>query len=215
MEPATGDVRWVVVVPVKRLEIAKTRLEHFAGRRRAELALAFALDTIAAAMACAAVGDVVVVTDDERVAGPAAGLGCLVVPDLPGEGLNAALVYGAAAAAERFPAARPAALSADLPALRPAELTWALDAAAATTAAFVSDVARSGTTMLAAGDATTFRPRFGAGSRAAHLAEGAVELVDGPLESVRRDVDTESDIQQARLLGLGPRSDRLVTELLG
>ena len=48
-----GAVRWSVVVPVKRLDVAKSRL-YAAGRPRpehAELALALALDTVAAAVA--------------------------------------------------------------------------------------------------------------------------------------------------------------------
>ena len=50
----TWSVRWSVVVPVKRLASAKTRLRDPVGRpgrAHAELALALALDTVAAARA--------------------------------------------------------------------------------------------------------------------------------------------------------------------
>ncbi|NKY79677.1 2-phospho-L-lactate guanylyltransferase, partial [Nocardiopsis dassonvillei] len=44
--------RWSLVVPVKRLGRAKTRLAPVAGGRREDLALAIACDTVAAARAC-------------------------------------------------------------------------------------------------------------------------------------------------------------------
>ena len=55
---------WAVVVPVKRLELAKTRLSVRPELRR-ELALAMATDTVAACRHTDGVVDVVVVTDDE------------------------------------------------------------------------------------------------------------------------------------------------------
>ncbi|MDQ3664624.1 MAG: 2-phospho-L-lactate guanylyltransferase, partial [Actinomycetota bacterium] len=57
---------WCVLVPVKRLDLAKTRLGAVAGRRRADLALAVAADTASAALACPVVRRVVAVTDDVR-----------------------------------------------------------------------------------------------------------------------------------------------------
>ena len=51
---------WAVVVPVKRLELAKTRLTQYAGDHRERLASAFAADTVAAALACPAVAGVLV-----------------------------------------------------------------------------------------------------------------------------------------------------------
>ena len=78
-------------------------------------------------------------------------LGALVVPDEPDAGLNPALAYGARRAAELDPAAGVALLSADLPALRAGELTAALDAAAGQPPRrFVADAAGTGTTLLAA-----------------------------------------------------------------
>ena len=41
-----GD--WVLIIPVKRLALAKTRLSVFAGGDRVALALAFATDTMSA-----------------------------------------------------------------------------------------------------------------------------------------------------------------------
>jgi 2-phospho-L-lactate/phosphoenolpyruvate guanylyltransferase len=74
---------WTVLLPVKVLARAKSRLAVLAGDRRGELALALAADTVAAVLACPEVARVVVVTSD-LVAGPLlASLGAIVVPDEP------------------------------------------------------------------------------------------------------------------------------------
>ena len=76
------------------------------------------------------------------------------------------------------------------------------------------DAAGTGTTMYAAGPGATFCPRFGPGSRRAHLSAGAVELTLPGLRGLRRDVDTPEDLRGAVALGLGPRSAPLAAELL-
>ena len=74
---------WTVLLPVKVLARAKSRLAVLAGERRRELALALAADTVAAVLACPEVARVLVVTSDP-VAGPLlASLGAVVVPDEP------------------------------------------------------------------------------------------------------------------------------------
>jgi 2-phospho-L-lactate guanylyltransferase len=196
---AAGD-GWTVVVPVKRLERAKTRLSTRPAREREDLALAFAEDVVAAAVACPAVMAVVVVTDDDR-ARAVLGASALVVPDRPDAGLNPALAHGAAAA----PAgAGVAAVSSDLPALRSDELGRALAAAAAHPRSFVADAAGVGTTLLAARSGVALEPAFGPRSRARHAATGAVELDLPDVPGLRRDVDTEVDLWDARRLGVGP-----------
>src|SRR5262245_11751774 len=87
--------QWSLVVPVKVLARAKTRMAAAAGPHREDLALAVAADTVAAALTCPRVRDVIVVTDDPRPAAELAALGARVVPDEPDAGLNPALVYGA------------------------------------------------------------------------------------------------------------------------
>ena len=167
---------WSVVMPVKVLAQAKSRLAGLAGPRRGELALALACDTVTAVLACQAAGRVIVITDDQVAAVTLTGMGALVVPDEPRDGLNAALRHGAGYAAARWPGAGTAALSADLPALRPAELSRALLAAAAWPTAFVADAAGDGTTLYTAAPGVAFRPAFGLASRARHAAGGAFEL---------------------------------------
>lgn len=198
-------MRWSVVVPVKRLPVAKSRLAdpRRAPADHAALALALALDTVRAAAGSAAVARVVVVTDDADAGRAVRTLDAVVVRDEPDAGLNPALVHGASAAQRLAPEDGVAVLSADLPALRPAELTAALSAAAGTSRAFVPDAAGTGTTLLAAGPGTALDPRYGPGSRAGHRASGAVELA-GDWPSLRRDVDTAADLAEAAALGLGP-----------
>jgi 2-phospho-L-lactate guanylyltransferase len=127
--PATAPLTWSLVVPVKVLARAKTRLASLAGPDRPALALAMAADTVAAALDCPQVGRVIVVTDDPQAAEVLAGLGAVIVPDRPGRGLNGALRHGAAHAGSRWPRSGIGGLAADLPALRPAELGDALRAA--------------------------------------------------------------------------------------
>jgi len=208
---------WSVVMPVKVLAQAKSRLAGLAGLsgpRRAELALALACDTVTAVLECDAAARVIVVTDDQVAAVTLAALGALVVPDEPRDGLNAALRHGAAHAAARWPGSGTAALSADLPALRPAELGRALRAAGAWPAAFVADAGGDGTTLYTAAPGAAFRPAFGLASRARHAAGGAVELGLDDIPGLRRDVDTPSDLRGAVALGLGPHSAPLAAELL-
>ncbi|NEC80360.1 2-phospho-L-lactate guanylyltransferase, partial [Streptomyces sp. SID7958] len=74
-------MQWTLVVPLKPLAQAKSRLSDTADDGlRPGLALAFAQDTVAAALACPAVRGVVVVTDDVPAGRALAALGAGVVP---------------------------------------------------------------------------------------------------------------------------------------
>lgn len=201
-----------MVVPLKPLAMAKSRLAEAAGAVRPALALAFALDTVAAVLECAGVVDVTVVTDDERASAELAGLGAFVVPDAPAAGLNAALRYGAGRVRERRPGAAVAALNGDLPALRPAELAAVLEEALrAPERAFLADAAGPGTTLLAALPGVALSPAFGGPSRARHLASGAREILLPDVPTVRQDVDTPDDLRAALAYGPGPRTAALLT----
>jgi 2-phospho-L-lactate guanylyltransferase len=223
---------WSLVIPVKVLGLAKSRLTGLTGQLRSQLALAMAADTVAAAVSARGVATVLVVTDDPEVGAVAAGLGAVVLPDAPAAGLNQALAHGAAYSAARWPERGRAGLAGDLPAVQPEEITAALAAAGALGSAFVPDADGTGTTLYAAAPGVAFQPRFGVGSRAAHLAAGASELgaaapdtaarssahlarsaVDPAglvLTGLRRDVDTVADLRRAAALGLGPRTRQLL-----
>lgn len=212
-ESAGPALAWSLVVPVKVLSRAKSRLALLAGPHRPELALAMAADTVAAALACPEVARVIAVTDDPEAAGVLARLGAIVVPDEPGEGLNPALRHGASVAHARWPGEGTAAMAADLPALRPGELSLGLRAAAGAPLAFVPDADGSGTTLYTARSGTDFAPRFGPGSAARHRAAGAAELPLPTGSSLRRDVDSPADLRAAVELGVGPRTAAVTAKL--
>jgi 2-phospho-L-lactate guanylyltransferase len=208
-------VQWTLVIPLKPLARAKSRLSDTAADGlRPGLALAFAQDTVAAALACPAVKDVAVVTDDARAGRELAALGAAIIPDEPGSGLNAALAHGAAVVRASRPESAVAALNADLPALRPLELARVLGAATEFPRAFLPDAAAIGTTLLAAAPGQELRPAFGADSRSRHRTLGAVELRLDEVDSVRQDVDTGDDLRAALALGVGPRTAAAAARLL-
>ncbi|MGI5437969.1 2-phospho-L-lactate guanylyltransferase [Streptomyces shenzhenensis] len=208
-------MQWTLVIPVKPLALAKSRLaDTAADGLRPGLALAFAQDTVAAALACGAVRDVAVVTDDALAGRELTALGARIVPDEPGGGLNAALAHAAGVVRSARPGAAVAALNADLPALRPPELARVLDAAAEFPRAFLPDAAGIGTTLLAAAPGRELRPAFGGDSRARHGASGARELRLDAVDSVRQDVDTGADLRAALVLGVGPRTAAAAARLL-
>jgi 2-phospho-L-lactate/phosphoenolpyruvate guanylyltransferase len=205
---------WSVLMPVKVLAQAKSRLAELVGPRRREFALAVAADTVTAVLASQAAARVIVITDDQVARDALAGLGALVVPDGPRDGLNAALRHGAAYSRTCWPGSGVAAVFADLPALRPEEIGRALRAAAAWPTAFVADAAGDGTTFYTAAPGVPFRPAFGLASRSRHAAGGAAELTLDHIPGLRQDVDTPDDLRAATVLGLGPRSAPLAADLL-
>lgn len=198
---------WSVIIPVKRLGVAKSRL---AVVDRSGVALAMAMDTAAAALAAEHVALVLVVTEDHRAGEDLRRLGCVVEDDEPRAGLNPALVHGALVASRLTGPGPVAALSADLPALRRDELDQALSAAAGYPLAVVGDSHATGTTFYAARDPADFRPMFGPDSLGRHVAAGAVELQEPRLARLRLDVDTVADLATAVDAGVGRHTAALL-----
>lgn len=202
---------WGVVVPVKRLAVAKSRLAPYGDDLRRRLALAFAADVVAACLACPVVARVLVVTDDAEAADVLVLLGAQVAPDAPDDGLNPALVHGADLVRIALGDSGVVAVSSDLPTLRPADLAAVLATVPDHGRVFVPDADAQGTTLLAAGPRAALLPAYGPGSRQRHLDSGAVELV-APA-SLRRDVDTPADLREAVRLGVGPHTAQVVGAL--
>jgi 2-phospho-L-lactate/phosphoenolpyruvate guanylyltransferase len=209
---ATAD-RFAVLVPVKPPAFAKSRLRDLGDQARRDLATAFAVDTVSAAVACPVVDRVLVVTDDHELARGLADLGVEVLPDGTTDDLNGTLRLAAAEMARRRPELHLVALCADLPALRPDELTLALSAAQGSGMAFVADADGVGTTAVVAADLDAFRPAFGPGSRQRHLDAGAREVEGVDVPSLRRDVDDRDSLAEAVRLGVGPRTSFVATRL--
>jgi 2-phospho-L-lactate guanylyltransferase len=204
-DPAAADT-WVVVLPVKVLSGAKTRLG--AGTpAHGELAYAFFLDALAAASATPRVVRVVVATRDERVRTAALSAGALVVSDEDHPGINAAARH---AARMHRDGRAVAVLVSDMPCITAAALDAALALAEGHPTSFLADLDGTGTTLWCATPPHPVAPRFGVDSRTAHRADGAVDLVEehpdalAALIPARRDVDTDDALSRARDLGVGP-----------
>jgi 2-phospho-L-lactate guanylyltransferase len=179
---------WTVVIPVKGTLSAKSRLGA-----TPELALAIALDSVAAVLAPIpgrVQGPTVIVVTSEAIAGQFEALGARVVVEAS-EGLTAAVAQGIAAAGK----GAVAVLLGDVPALRPHELADALELAAEHPLAFVPDADCDGTVLITALTAADHRPAFGLHSRVAHLAAGYEELTIPPDSGLRRDVDTAAQLE--------------------
>ena len=202
---------WTVVIPVKRLDAAKTRLGSPGDPRRPELALAFALDVIEACRRASSIGAVIVVTDDDEVIAGAPGV--MVCAEPNGGGLNAAIRAGAALVDGPI-----VALAGDLPCLTAEGLDAVLGDASRYPRSLLSDSEGSGSAMLLAHDSADLDPHFGVGSRAAHVLAGFADLADDPsdalrthLESSRRDVDTPEDLRDALAIGVGSHTAALLS----
>jgi 2-phospho-L-lactate/phosphoenolpyruvate guanylyltransferase len=212
---ASPGVRWTAVIPVKAPAVGKSRLSPaVADAARAELARAFALDTIAAARAAASVDRVIVVGDDPDLAD---GAEFLAEPGADGDatverGLLPAVRRGIAHARSAEPVAV-AVLLGDLPGLRPEELDRALDAAARHPLAFVRDADGTGTTLATAGRGVAFEPRFGPGSAGRHAAAGFVELAASDAPGLTRDVDTVDGLETVLHHGVGDHTAEAVARL--
>ena len=211
MPPSRTPPAWGVVVPLKVLAVAKSRLASYGDELRQQLALAFACDVVAACLACPGVARVLVVTNDADAAQAVIDLGASVAADTPDAGLNGALAHGADLLRAELGDCGVVTVSSDLPSLRPDGLAAVLAGLQPGGRAFVPDAASRGTTVLAAGPGAKLLPSYGPGSRARHLASGAVELLAPAY--LRQDVDTPADLRAALALGVGPRTADIAAHL--
>ncbi|WP_442928889.1 2-phospho-L-lactate guanylyltransferase [Modestobacter sp. VKM Ac-2980] len=204
---------WFVVVPLKALDRAKSRLCDLPLHHRRGLVIAMARDVRDAVLACPDVEGLVVVSGDPRWYSLLGVPRVRFVADRPADSLNGALRRGAAACGAEGSPYGIAALPADLPALRPEEITRALVRAVGMPTAFVPDAQGEGTTLFAARSYSEFWPHFGIRSRTRHVRSGAQEILLPQLTGLRQDVDTLDDLDCARALGLGPHTDAFMTTL--
>jgi 2-phospho-L-lactate/phosphoenolpyruvate guanylyltransferase len=199
---------WRIVVPVKDSASAKSRLHPPPGIRRADLAHAFALDTVTAVARTVTGPNVHVVTSDRGTATFAAGLGACVVED-PGDGLNSAIRAGLEHVSARAGDGPVGVLLGDLPTVTPAALSRALQACGRHRSAFVPDAEGTGTVLLTARALADLVPAFGAGSALAHAQHSTRLDLDLPL--LRSDVDDDVALGRAVALGVGPRTAAVLT----
>lgn len=209
------DPQWHVLVPVKDLGRAKTRLSKSPDHRR-RLAAAMALDTMMALAACAQVARMWVVTSDPDVRTEVSGLGLppgqqpTIIEEGARSSLNLALEVGLSAIAQESTGPT-AIVAADLPAASADDFDRVLTAALGVLQGAVPDAQEEGTTLLSATSLDALSPQFGDGSLTRHLAHGAV-----PLEAnarLRLDVDTPADLRRAVALGVGRHTMRCLLAL--
>ena len=204
----TGE-GWTIVVPVKSLDLAKSRLAPAltAGGRRA-LVTAMAADVLRTCRDTPGVARVRVVSADPRVGDLASRTGVELVDEYTGRSrasgdpLNLALDRALADVAGPV-----GVVAADLPELRPQHLGRILAAAGRHGHSTVTDHRGAGTTMAFWTDTATARVcRFGVDSAIRYRVEGgavAIEVGDD-LGAATRDVDVPGDLEALPGRAVGP-----------
>ncbi len=199
-------IDWVVLVPIKRFGEAKRRL----GERpdRGALAEAFARDTLDAVAASAHVRMLLIVTDDPHLVGDLRLPVAAAVRTQRTPGLNAAIGEGLRFAQESWPDYGQAVLLGDLPALTTEDLDRTFELAEELPLAVVPDASGSGTVMITGQPGMPLLPVFGPNSAARHRDLG--HRVLRGTERLRRDVDTQEDLEVAVRLGVGRHTAALL-----
>jgi len=203
---------WRLIVPVKGQLAAKTRLHPPAGVARADLAHAFALDTITAVVACMPPDHLIAVTSDELTATFVQDQGGTVVAD-SGEGLNRAVRQGIEYVQRVLGPGPTAVLLGDIPALRPKDLVDALAACSLHARALVPDASGTGTVLLSALSPQDLHPRFGVNSAREHGRDCVRLELDLP--ALRTDVDDDDALRQALAIGVGRHTAAVLHEARG
>ena len=173
--PAAG-LSWSLVIPVKVLAQAKSRLTGLAGQRRPELALAMAADTDrgggrAAASSARPGGD----RRPGRSPTPRPALAPSSCRTRRRAGLNEALAHGAALLGSHLAGTGPGGAGRRPARARGPRTDRGAGRAGRLGTAFVPDADGTGTRCTRRRRAQ-FRPEFGPASRDRHLAAGAAEI---------------------------------------
>jgi 2-phospho-L-lactate/phosphoenolpyruvate guanylyltransferase len=190
-----------VIVPVKTLAEAKQRLAgELPPEMRRRLMEVMLRDVLATLREVDGLGPVVVVTPDAEVAGLAESFGARVLREARAQGHSAAAMAGFAHAVARG-AARALTLPADAPLVTPAEVARLIDVAGTEGRARVvlaPSHDRDGTNAVLAAPPDIFRPSFGPGSFARHVAAAEAQRLDCrvvELAGLGMDVDEPRDLQ--------------------
>jgi 2-phospho-L-lactate guanylyltransferase len=210
-------MRTLAILPVKRFELAKTRLrEQLRADLRRRLAEAMVTDVLDALRASPQLAAVIVVTNEPAVAALAQerGAGVLGDPQESGQS-DAALIGIRHALAGGYQ--RALLVPGDCPALDQKALSTLLDRATSPPAVtIVSDRAGSGTNALLLSPADAIEPAFGPGSFARHraLAQAAgAAWREEPLAGLLLDIDTPADLEALRSARAGQATRAVLAEL--
>jgi len=192
-----------VLIPLKRLDAAKTRLGPALTNDERRRLMAGMLAGVARAAVCACAGRVALASSDPLAPDLARRLGVECVSD-GGLPWNEGLVHARSLLAR--PADAVLYLAGDLPLIEAADVAALVEAGAERTAV-IGRAHDGGTNALWVCPAGAFAPAFGAaGSAAVHTrrarAHGLdVVMLDRP--GLARDVDTPADLAAARRLAAG------------
>jgi len=210
-------MRTLAILPVKRFELAKTRLrEQLRADQRRGLAEAMVTDVLDALRSSPKLAAVLVVTNEPAVAALAQARGASVLADPAESGQSAAAAVGIRhALAGGYQ--RALLVPGDCPALDAQTLRTLLERATSPPAVtIVSDRAGSGTNALLLTPADAIEPAFGPDSFARHralaAAAGAAWHVE-PLPGLLLDIDTPEDLEALRRAHAGPATRAALAEL--
>ncbi|QYB07395.1 2-phospho-L-lactate guanylyltransferase [Rhodococcus sp. USK10] len=182
-----------MVVPIRSLKTAKSRLRTRSDTMRSDLALAFFLDTITALERSTEVERIVVISRDAIIQAWARGR-CDIVPD--GEtGLPAAIDCGIERIRRISHSGPVAVVLPDLPYATADSFDMLFDSAREHLRAFLADATGTGTTCVTAASIEAVVHRFGLNSARAH-AEAGLAALDVPVFNLRSDVDVLDDLRQ-------------------
>jgi 2-phospho-L-lactate guanylyltransferase len=204
-------VSTIAVVPVKRWQDAKQRLEDdlSPGERRA-LAEAMLIDVLVALRRADRVHRVIVVTGEPAAVAIAHGHDADPLDDPRDAGQSPAATLGVREAIARG-ATRVLLLAGDCPAVEPGEIDGlVLGAGRAPEVVLVPDRHGTGTNALLLTPPGAIEPAFGPGSRERHVsaaqtAQAACRVDEIP--SIMHDVDTIDDLEALRTLLAGMRGN--------
>ena len=192
---------WTILIPVKATSRGKSRLD-VPDELRPVLALAMAMDTVAAAAQC---GRVLALVEDKADGAALSTIDGVSAHLTPVTGLNEAILDGLATVAGFAVSevtAFLAVLPGDLPGLDAGELAAVLRKCARHRFAVVPDHLGVGTTLLAATEVGALQARYGVNSFHLHQQAGAVPINLPTRSTLRWDVDTMDDL----MVGSGPRT---------
>jgi len=185
-------VSYWALVPVKARTAGKQRLAAVLDEAaRARLVRAMLAHVLQVLHGCPQLSGIAVLTPDPQAL-PA---GVVWLADAAGD-MNGAVQAGLTALAARG-ARHAAVISADLPRLRASEVQALLAAALEDGVALASDRHGSGTNALALSLPARFRPQFGAGSLARHLAQArelSLTATQICLPGLQFDIDEPEDL---------------------
>lgn len=211
MRDVADDAEWTALIPLKSAQLAKSRLagvNQQCGVSPEHLAVAFALDVMAACGHCELIDRVAVVGNKlpAEIDTPAVD----VIAEPPGlTGLNDALTF-AISRCRSTHAAGIIIVTGDLPSLKAPDLTTVINSADDSRPSFVRDHTGFGTSMLVIPTGTAVNPRFGFDSGNRHAAMGYQDITGYATTRARLDVDTPADLRAVTDLGVGAATHSLL-----